>query len=104
MVALGSSDRLRVAVRGRLLLEDDVGVVRPWQMGMAAWGYGAVLWTAAALSEWRGRSASNAARGDKVATAAGCRARHGLQVEGDAYYVGPQREERKRPTGGSRGD
>jgi hypothetical protein len=84
MVALGSSDRLRVAVRGRLLLEDDVGVVRPWQMGMAARGCGAVLRTAAALSEWRGRSASNTTRGDKVATAAGCHARHGLQVEGDA--------------------
>jgi hypothetical protein len=24
------------------------------QMGMAAWGYGAVLWTAAVLLEWRG--------------------------------------------------
>jgi hypothetical protein len=23
-------------------------------MGMAAWGYGAVLWTAAVLLEWRG--------------------------------------------------
>jgi hypothetical protein len=50
---------------------------------MAARVCGAVLRTAATLSEWRGWSASNAARGDKVATAAGCRARHGLQVEGD---------------------
>jgi hypothetical protein len=32
MVALGSSDRLQVAVRDRLLLEDDVGVARPWRM------------------------------------------------------------------------
>jgi hypothetical protein len=54
------------------------------RMGMAARGCGAVLRTAAALSEWRGRSASNAARGDKVASAAGCRTRHGLQVVGDA--------------------
>jgi hypothetical protein len=82
--ALGSSDRLRVAVRGRLLLEDDVGAARPRRMGMVAWGCGAVLRTAAALSKWRGRSASNVACRDKVATAAGCRARHGLQVEGDA--------------------
>jgi hypothetical protein len=51
---------------------------------MAARGCGAVLRTVAVLSEWRGRSASNAARGDKVATTVGCRARHGLQVEGDA--------------------
>jgi hypothetical protein len=75
---LGSSDRLRVAVHGRLLLEDDVGAARPWRMGMAARGCGAVLRTAATLSEWRGRPASNAACGDKVATAAGCRTRHGL--------------------------
>jgi hypothetical protein len=50
-----SSDRLRVAVHDRLLLEDDVGAARPWLMGMAVRGCGAVLWTAAALLEWRGR-------------------------------------------------
>jgi hypothetical protein len=54
------------------------------RMGMVARGCGAMLRTAAVLSEWRGRSASNAAREDKVATAVGCHARHGLQVEGDA--------------------
>jgi hypothetical protein len=45
---------------------------------------GTGLRTAAVLSEWRGWSASNVARGDKLATAGGCHARHGLQVEGDA--------------------
>jgi hypothetical protein len=36
----------------------QVQPARPWRMGMAAWGCGAVLRTGTALSEWRGRLAS----------------------------------------------
>jgi hypothetical protein len=80
-VARGRRPRLALRRLEEVVSRGDGSVRR---MGMAAWGCGTVLWTAVVLSEWRGRSASNAARADKVATAVGCRARQGLQVEGDA--------------------